>query len=59
MKEFLLGDQFNYIDRQYNVKDLIVKGVNKEIVDTVLKFLLRISKMETARPEVKKILVSI
>lgn len=59
MKEFLLGDQFNYIDRQYNIKDLIVKGVNNEIVDTVLKFLLRISKMETARPEVKKILVSI
>ena len=59
MKEFLLGDQFNYIDRQYNIKELIVKGVNKEIVDTVLKLLLRISKMETARPEVKKILVSI
>ena len=59
MKEFLLSDQFNYIDRQYNIKELIVKGVNKEIVDTVLKFLLRISKMETARPEVKKILVSI
>ena len=59
MKEFLLSDQFNYIDRQYNIKDLIVKGVNNEIVDTVLKFLLRISKMETARPEVKKILVSI
>ena len=59
MKEFLLSDQFNYIDRQYNIKELIVKGVNNEIVDTVLKFLLRISKMETARPEVKKILVSI
>ena len=59
MKEFLLSDQFNYIDRQYNIKELIVKGVNKEIVDTVLKLLLRISKMETARPEVKKILVSI
>ena len=59
MKELLLSDQFNYIDRQYNIKELIVKGVNKEIVDTVLKFLLRISKMETARPEVKKILVSI
>ena len=59
MKEFLLSDQFNYIDRQYNIKDLIVKGVNNEIVYTVMKFLLRISKMETARPEVKKILVSI